>query len=733
MKAKRQLFKAMFTLMGMFILASCSEKSESTIPEPQPPVGTKSLKVSPSSLSFSAAGGTEQLQVTTTYKYFGYDIDADWLSGAFKDDPTYNYITITAEPNSSSNARNANIKITASNNSTTQEEYVTVSISQEGAEKKHVSNAYMNYLSVEGLRADAVTLAQAACKLQLLKFEIYKNCTDNFNVEKNFIGDPKNANWDRFYEIAGELVDNLPAYEKAINRMEKMGVLKSKTPKTRVLTSIVNGIYGVHTVMDKASEKIMNTMRQEGMNNDEMWESVYNYATAGKPSLTLGCNDFREWRKKINRGDAGSMNASSIFTQLSNGNHVEFTAAAVKAGYGPNPAYNHTKEVAGKSVEAGADIVMSSAGAGSSIIGLGKDAHDLTEATGQFINAVNKGEGMSEKGREMLVTGAGVIANSIIGNDASYGATETVTAATTAAKETIIKDLNEVEAIRDANNDETGVIYLSDLTPVNGTPGILVATTPDNRTIVTTEEEGAAPLPTSETGDYEVTYIDGNGDKYTGAENVPTKGERRKVEVNTNEKEKIEADDSIEDEDISNDNGDDNGDDNGNDDGNDDGDDDNIYNDKNLKGNFPIGAWKNEGSEWKQTSEPYPGEDPDEMEFSDPTNTKMLLLYKDGPAVLQLYDEEGVLRELNGMWSLSGDNLQLSGLMFVTDNFVIESYSDESMVLRYENTMPTMYAVYDDKGNFDYWVDYTLVYDVRWTLRKVNATSNSRRAMQRAR
>ena len=76
MKAKRQLFKAMFTLMGMFILASCSEKSESTIPEPQPPVGTKSLKVSPSSLSFSAAGGTEQLQVTTTYKYFGYDIDA---------------------------------------------------------------------------------------------------------------------------------------------------------------------------------------------------------------------------------------------------------------------------------------------------------------------------------------------------------------------------------------------------------------------------------------------------------------------------------------------------------------------------------------------------------------------------------------------------------------------------------------------------------------------------------
>ena len=156
--------------------------------------------------------------------------------------------------------------------------------------------------------------------------------------------------------------------------MEKMGVLKSKTPKTRVLTSIVNGIYGVKSGMDKASEKILNTMRQEGMNNDEMWESIYIYATAEKKSLTLGCNDFREWRKKINRGDAGGFNASSIWNRLSNGEHVEFTAAAEAAGYGNNPAYNHTKEVGGKAVEAGADIVMSSAAAGSSIIGLAKDA-----------------------------------------------------------------------------------------------------------------------------------------------------------------------------------------------------------------------------------------------------------------------------------------------------------------------------------------------------------------------
>ena len=430
---------------------------------------------------------------------------------------------------------------------------MTVSINQEGAEKKHVSNAYMNYLSVDGLRADAVTFTQAACKLQLLKFEIYKNCTDNFNVEKNFIGDPKNANWDRFYEIAGELVDNLPAYEKAINRMEKMGVLKAKTPKTRLITSIVNGIFGIKNVMDKASEKIMNAMRQDGMNNDQKWEEMFNLARSEQPSLALGCNDFREWRKKINKGEAGCKNATRIFNVL-NGD-TDFRQAATDAGYGENPAYNQVKEVGGKSVEAGADITMAAAGAGSSIIGLAKDAHDLTEATGQFISAVNKGEGISEKGRELLITGAGVIANDIVGKDASYGATETVTAATTAAKETIIKDLNEVEAIRDANNDETGVIYLNDLTPVNGTPGILIATTPDNRTIVTTEEEGAAPLPTSEAGDYEVTYIDGNGDKYTGAENVPTKGERRKVEVNTNEKEKIEADNSIEDEDISDDNG----------------------------------------------------------------------------------------------------------------------------------------------------------------------------------
>lgn len=120
-------FLAMMLLTISLCFMACSEKEEDT-----KPVGTSSLQVTPGKLSFTSAGGTQQLQVKTTYKYFGYDISADWLSGDFKEDPTYNYITITAEPNTSTSARSAIIKVTGSNSTTITAETVSITIEQEG-------------------------------------------------------------------------------------------------------------------------------------------------------------------------------------------------------------------------------------------------------------------------------------------------------------------------------------------------------------------------------------------------------------------------------------------------------------------------------------------------------------------------------------------------------------------------------------------------------------------------
>ena len=132
MKTKRQLFKGMFLLLGMSCLMACSEKTEDKGNTPAPPAGTSSLKVTPGKLNFTAEGGTLELKVTTTYDYYGYDFTSDWLSAGFKDDPTYNIITITAKPNTSPTARTATIKITGSNSQTSIDETVIINVEQEG-------------------------------------------------------------------------------------------------------------------------------------------------------------------------------------------------------------------------------------------------------------------------------------------------------------------------------------------------------------------------------------------------------------------------------------------------------------------------------------------------------------------------------------------------------------------------------------------------------------------------
>ena len=137
-----KLFRNLLLLFAVISLGACSEKSDET---PSGPVGTKSLQVTPSKLTFTAAGGSQQLQVKTSYQYYGYDIPAEWLSGSFKDDPTYNYVVITADPNTKPEARSATIKITGSNSESGVDEYVMISVEQEGSS----SSGEMEYTTVE--------------------------------------------------------------------------------------------------------------------------------------------------------------------------------------------------------------------------------------------------------------------------------------------------------------------------------------------------------------------------------------------------------------------------------------------------------------------------------------------------------------------------------------------------------------------------------------------------------
>lgn len=127
---KNQLLKALVLLIGMISCMACSEQSEDNDNPPQ--AGSSNLTVTPGKLNFKAEGGTQELRVKTTYEYFGYDFTADWISADFKDDATYNIITVTAKPNTTSSVRKATFKIIGSNSETGVDETVNITIEQEG-------------------------------------------------------------------------------------------------------------------------------------------------------------------------------------------------------------------------------------------------------------------------------------------------------------------------------------------------------------------------------------------------------------------------------------------------------------------------------------------------------------------------------------------------------------------------------------------------------------------------
>ena len=127
---KNQLLKALVLLIGMIGCMACSEQSEDKDNPPQ--AGSSNLTVTPGKLNFKAEGGTQELRVKTTYEYFGYDFTADWISADFKDDATYNIITVTAKPNTTSSVRKATFKIIGSNSETGVDETVNITIEQEG-------------------------------------------------------------------------------------------------------------------------------------------------------------------------------------------------------------------------------------------------------------------------------------------------------------------------------------------------------------------------------------------------------------------------------------------------------------------------------------------------------------------------------------------------------------------------------------------------------------------------
>ena len=118
-----------FLTMSLFTFATCSDDEAEDNKETTG--NTPSLKVTPSTLKFEAAGGTLSLNVSTNCKYYGVDFDADWLS--YKYDDTEDIIYIRAAANTTERSRKADLTVFGSNdsNGNTVLKKVTIKVEQE--------------------------------------------------------------------------------------------------------------------------------------------------------------------------------------------------------------------------------------------------------------------------------------------------------------------------------------------------------------------------------------------------------------------------------------------------------------------------------------------------------------------------------------------------------------------------------------------------------------------------
>jgi hypothetical protein len=401
---------------------------------------------------------------------------------------------------------------------------------------RKVSQAYKDYVGSPKMRDDVKTFVEGAALIEAMNWEFLKSVTDNFNAGKNFQGNPESYDYTKFLDYTEEFGLNFEGYVKAMTNLKAMGILDYPTPVTRGIgDSAFDWLFGINRTLNSASEKIMNTMRQPGMNDDYHWSKAFE-AVSGRKDLMLGCTDFREWRKKINRGDAGHL-ASYIYKQLEVAEG--FFDAGQDAGYGNNPFLNHTVEVLKQGTKDGIKVYAGAASAGNPIIGLGVSSYNITESTLQLGKALKESD--SENARDAMLTITNTVANMFGGG---FITGEIIDGTFSAANKYIFEPLAEAEKAMGNNVNNTGSVKVKDKDTKS--PGkIAIVTTPSKRTIIVTGGEGEITIPTSEEGEYEITIVDENGDKFTGTETVTDPTKDTEIEVSTNESETLEVDPTI--------------------------------------------------------------------------------------------------------------------------------------------------------------------------------------------
>lgn len=432
---------------------------------------------------------------------------------------------------------------------------------------RKVSQAYKDYVGSSKMRKDVEAFVESAFILEAMKWEIYSACTDNFNVEKDYQGDPANYDYTKFFEYAEEFFGNYDTYEKALHTLETMGVFESQTPKTRGIISTMSQVYNdINQGFVTYNDIFIDVMHEacKGMTREQknrLWEAAYNEATAETPSNRLGCNNYKDWKNKIVKDGAG-YKAAYIFCKIMGNNSANDTAnpdldlqkvrnASAKLGYGQNSG--GTLAAIGETLlKAGVKGYAGLAAAGAGIISTAQTAYDVTEKTATFVKSLWKGEtDYGKKAVDAITTVSNAITNYIFGKDLGTIGGEVKDYLFDKVNEKLKEYFTGTEKIaeKEIGKQNVGTTKVKDKdTKSPGDVGIVIE--PDGEMAVIPGEDGEFTIPITEIGEFLINIIDQLGDKFTGTETVTDTTEDTEIEVSTTESEQLEVDPTIQDPEI---------------------------------------------------------------------------------------------------------------------------------------------------------------------------------------
>jgi hypothetical protein len=421
---------------------------------------------------------------------------------------------------------------------------------------KHVSNPtkIVSYDGSPAFRNDVETLIEYAYVIDAMKVEFYKLASNDFETGEAFCAtiddmDKNTTSMRKFWEIQSYVMENFDRYEGALTRLEEEDVLCSVTTTRGVFADALSLLLSFKKSEEEGRKATMAVIAEAGWDkNPAKLQSLFNSLSETQKQ---GYTNYAEFWVDFSKGKLDKQ-ANRIFNDLYH-NDTDFTITCYDLEVKP---IGNAIKVGRDLIEKGANVVIDvMPGEMSTVMGIGKDVFNTTEATLQVAVKTYNGTLEREDVQKFLLQWAsnavnycdrvqtfvesGNLGGFIEQGDANWWGQEF---ANVILNEGLEFGENIVKRIKNENGVEIDQHIIEAIDKATGEKmDVLIAV--DSKTgkafVTTTKhDDGTFKADPMGTGEKKVTGVNKNGDRSTEKVIVEDTEKKVKVELDTTPEER---------------------------------------------------------------------------------------------------------------------------------------------------------------------------------------------------